>query len=337
MRIDCHTHIFPEQLPPLARTTGDDRWPTVNRNSDGSINVMVQGALYRRIAATAYAPAERLAEMDREQVDKHLLMATPITFTYWGDAQATLELCRFQNDFMAQFVAANPQRFIGFATVPLQEPKLAVEELRRARRELKLAGVELGATVRGLGLHLPELRPFFKAAMELDCPLFIHPLNEAWAWDERIKRWGMGLTNSMAMPHETAMSAGALLLSDLLIEYPDLRFCLAHGGGSLAAVLPRMGHQWEMRRGRGDAVTGVHPMELARKLWVDNLTYDYEACTLCRARFGGMVLGTDYPFDGRRERPPGIMFDQALERGVIAEAEVERIKHQEAMRYLFGR
>lgn len=337
MRIDCHSHVFSDRLPALGERYGDPRWPAVQKDGDASISVMVNGSLYRRIGETAWNVERRLEEMDREQVDVHVISVTPITLGYWGDPKGTLELARYQNDFIASIVAAHKERFIGLGTVPLQDPQAAIAELTRVRKELKLAGVELGATVRGLGLHIEELRPFFRAAADLDCPIFVHPLNEDWAWDERVKKAGLGLINGLGMPHETGLSAAAMIMSGLFIEFPNLRCCLAHGGGSLAAVLPRIAHQWEMRR--SPQATGVNPLEQARKLWVDDITYDFDAFLLCKARFGAdkIVAGTDYPYDAGRERPAGAMFDLAASRGVISAAEHEDMTSRNALRFLYGK
>src|SRR5579884_3355712 len=141
VRVDFHTHIFPEQLPALGARYGDDRWPRVEKSGGDTAQIMVGTTAYRAIGSEAWTLQRRLEDMDREAVDIQVISPTPITFGYWGNPEACLELSRYQNDFIAGLVSEHPRRFVGLGTVPMQDPAAAIREMTRARRELKLAGL----------------------------------------------------------------------------------------------------------------------------------------------------------------------------------------------------
>jgi len=335
VRVDFHTHVFPEKLPPLGARYGDERWPRLEKEGDGAGQIMVGSTAYRKIGSEAWTIARRLEDMDREAVDIQVISPTPITFGYWGKAEACLELSRYQNDFVARLVSENPRRFIGLGTVPMQEPAAAIREMTRVRRELKLAGLEIGASIDGRGLHLPELREFFKAAVELSCPLFIHPTNEPWSVPEHHKRAALpGLYQTVGMPGETNFAAATLVLGGVMNDVPGLRICLAHGGGTLCWTAPRMDFFWANTTIAKHKLA-VGPLETLRSFWADTLTYDVGNLLLLKARLGAerLMVGTDYPFDAR-EVPPGAVLDRAQHAGSIPGAEIAGMRGANALRFL---
>ena len=336
VRVDFHTHVFPEKLPPLGARYGDERWPRVEKSGGSdAAQIMVGTTAYRAIGSEAWDMQRRLEDMDREAVDIQVISPTPITFGYWGKSEACLELSRYQNDFIARLVSEHPNRFIGLGTVPMQDTPAAIREMTRVRRELKLAGLEIGASVDGKGFHIPELRDFFRAAVELDCPLFVHPTNEPWSVPEQHKRAGLaGLYQTVGMPGETNFAAGTLILGGVMNEISGLRICLAHGGGTLCWTVPRMDYFWAHTT-IAKSKLPVSPAQTVRSFWADTLTYDVDSLLLLRARLGAekLMVGTDYPFDAR-EIPPGAVLDRAEQAGSIAAAEIAGMRGANALRFL---
>jgi aminocarboxymuconate-semialdehyde decarboxylase len=334
VRVDFHTHVFPDKMPPLGPRYGDERWPRLEKQGDVG-QIMVGSTAYRKIGSEAWTISRRLEDMDREAVDIQVISATPITFGYWGNAEACFELSRYQNDFIARLVSEHPRRFVGLGTVPMQDPAAAIREMTRARRELKLAGLEIGASIDGKGLHLPELRDFFKAAVELSCPLFIHPTNEPWSVPEHHRRAAIaGLYQTVGMPGETNFAAATLILGGVMSEIPGLRICLAHGGGTLCWTVPRMDFFWANTEVARNKVR-VGPAETMRSFWADTLTYDVDNLLLLRARLDAekLMVGTDYPFEAR-EIPPGAVLDRAEKSGRIPGSEVAGMRGANALRFL---
>lgn len=199
-RIDLHTHIMPSSLPDLSAvattsTTAAYPWPDFRPSADGTgdIDMFVGGAHFRRVKPNCYDAATRVAEMDAAGVDVQVLSTVPLLFCYDAPLEPALVLARALNDHIADIVRARPERFVGLATVPLQDIGEAIRELRRSKA-LGFAGVQIGTAVPLLAggemdLDDERLGPFWSACEELDMAVFVHPLGYSWK-RENDPRWG---------------------------------------------------------------------------------------------------------------------------------------------------
>ncbi|WP_090087201.1 amidohydrolase family protein [Lentibacillus persicus] len=304
MRIDFHTHIIPEKLPDLAAKYGDNRFPILQKTCSCGAKIIREGKTFREITDQAWDPEKRIKDMDKEGVDIQVLSPIPVTLSYWSAPEAGMEFSKLQNDFIASVAKKYPDRFIGMGTVPLQETELAINEMERAVKELGLNGVQIGSNVNGLNLDDSSLYPFFKAAEELNVPLFVHP----WATlgKERLHKFNSMYT--VGMPSETALAAGSLIMSGVLENLPALKVCFAHGGGALPYILPRMDKGWEVWPDTRQ--TEKPPSFYAKKLYYDSLVYDPANLKFMIDRFGTkqIIAGSDYPFL-LREKPVGEVID----------------------------
>lgn len=306
--VDVHTHAIAPDLAPPAAAEGYD-WPWVCREGEGVAAIHVGSRRYRAIDERCWSAAARLRDMDAEGVGIQVVSPVPVTLDHGAPAAGAAEQARAQNDFFAALVAKAPDRFRALGAVPLQDPAAAVTELRRCVLELGFPGVEIGTRVGDLELSAPALAPFFDAADELGAVVFVHPVDETL--DPRLAR--AGLAFGAGMPTETAVAAAGLLTAGTLVDRPGVTLCLAHGGGALPAILPRVTHGQALVGHTGTATAR------ARGLWCDSLTYDTASLELAVGRFGAdhVVLGTDYPF-AAREQPAGAVLagDRRREIGV---------------------
>ncbi|PYM29067.1 MAG: amidohydrolase, partial [Candidatus Rokuibacteriota bacterium] len=136
---------------------------------------------------------------------------------------------RAQNEGLAASLAEVGGRHAGLATVPLQSPELAAEELRVAVTSLGLRGAMIDPNALGRPLADRSLDPFWKAAAELAAPVMLHPFLL-----EAVERFGRHyLHNLVGYPFETTLAAGSLILGGTLDRFPDLDVVLVHGGGFL--------------------------------------------------------------------------------------------------------
>ncbi|MHB1810042.1 MAG: amidohydrolase family protein [Solirubrobacteraceae bacterium] len=304
MRVDVHAHILPRRWPDLAERYGDPRWPTLEHLDPCSARIMVGGELFRAVTSQLYDVERRLADMDETGVARQVLSTVPVMFSYWAQPRRTLELSRHLNEHLAETLAAHPDRFSGFGTVPLNDPELAVGELERCMLELGMAGVQIGTNIAGVELDDPRLLPFFTRASELGAVVFVHPWQVIGA--QRMRSYYFLYT--IAMPSETAFAVGALLFGGVLERLPQLQLLFAHGGGSAAYVIGRMQRGWEVWEPAREHLRRP-PIEALACCHFDSVTWDAASLELLVRRVGAerVLLGSDYPFVMGEERPGTIV------------------------------
>ena len=147
MRIDLHTHLVPEGWEDWAARFGGAAWPRLVRKDACRATIMTGDKFFRDIDDRSWSPARRIEDMDRLGIDRQALSPPPVMFCYWADARANAAFARLQNENVARVAARHPARFVGMATVPLQDVDLAVKELRHARERLDLRAVEISGQV----------------------------------------------------------------------------------------------------------------------------------------------------------------------------------------------
>lgn len=236
----------------------------------------------------------RLADMDAMGVDLQVLSPAPNQYHYWADPDLARQIVTLINEHIAQLVAQHPDRLLGFGSIALQHPQLAVEQLEYAVRKLGLRGVEVSSTVNGLELADPKFNPVWARAEELGCVVFLHPLGTSLG--ERVNKHY--LSNTLGQPLETAMALSCLIFGGTLDRYPGLKIVAAHGGGYLPSYIGRSDHAWQARP---DARASVKrpPSEYLKQIWFDSIVYRPEQLRHLIAEVGAsqLVVGTDYPYD----------------------------------------
>jgi aminocarboxymuconate-semialdehyde decarboxylase len=283
----------------------------VERVSSDRARILLDGRLYREVDDRCWSAERRLRDMDAEGVAAQLVSPIPVTLCHGEPAEGAAVLARAQNDFLAGLAAAAPDRLAALGAVPLQDPERAAAELAHCVDELGFAGVEIGTRAGDVELSDERFDPFFDAAADRGALVLVHPVD--LTLDPRLA--GLGIGFGLGMPSETAVAGAALVTGRPRRD--GVRICLAHGGGALPALLPRL-DRGEVLAGRSGAAGHRMPGERARELWCDSLTYDVHSLRLAVERFGPdhVVLGTDYPF-AARESPAGAVLSD-LEPGLRA-------------------
>ena len=310
MRTDLHTHIVPPRWEDFAARYGGGRWPRLVPEADCRGTLMTGDQFFRAIDERSWNPARRLEDMARLGIDRQAVSPPPIMFCYWAEAKAAQAFARMQNEFIASVAAEYPARFVGMATVPLQEPPAAVEELRYAREVLNLRAVEIGTCPGGRDFDDPALFAFFEACAELGVAVFVHPASPL-AGQERLTSYYFPLI--VGNPLETALAISKLIFGAVLERLPRLRICFAHGGGAFPFTLGRLNHGWHVRP-EGPAAIPREPREYARMIWVDSLSHGSDNLRFIVQQLGAdrVVIGSDYPFDMGFDDPVAALADSGL-------------------------
>jgi aminocarboxymuconate-semialdehyde decarboxylase len=238
--------------------------------------------------------ADRIQAMDEQGIDVEALSINP--YWYGADRDLAAEVIRIQNEKLAEFCAAQPDRFVAFATAALQHPDLAAEQLQEGVKKYGMRGVSVGGSVNGEELADPRFHPFWARAEELEVLVFLHPQGTA-ELERRVVGSG-GLDNLIGNPLETTIALTHLIFEGTLDRFPGLKICAAHGGGYLPSYAGRSDAICETFPGRVTVPLKKKPSEYLRQLYYDTIVFTPEALRHLVAETGPgqVMLGTDYPY-----------------------------------------
>ena len=294
LKIDVHTHILPKDIPTWKEQFGYGGFVTLEHHQPCCARMLKDdGKFFREVEDNLWSAERRIEECDAQAVDVQVLSTVPVMFGYWSKAEDCAETSRFLNDGIAEIVGAFPRRFIGLGTVPMQNTKLAIEELERCK-QIGLVGVQIGTNVNQLNLGEPQFFDFFAACENLGMAVFVHPW-EMMGESEMQKYW---LPWLVGMPAETSRAICSLIFSGVLERLPNLRVCFAHGGGAFPATVGRIEHGFLVRPDLCAVDNAVNPREYLGRIWFDSLVHDAAMLRFLIESAGAdkVALGTDYPF-----------------------------------------
>jgi aminocarboxymuconate-semialdehyde decarboxylase len=240
--------------------------------------------------------SDRLRAMDEQGIDVEALSINP--YWYKADRDVAKKLIQIQNEKLAEICALQPERFVAFATVALQHPDLAVEQLEEGVKKYGLRGAGLGGSVDGRELSDPKFHPFWAKAEQLGVLVFIHPQGTAeLETTSRLNGNGV-LTNTIGNPLETTIALSHLIFEGTLDTFPGLKICAAHGGGYLPSYAARSDAVCTTFPHRLTGTLKKKPTEYLRQLYFDSIVFTPEALRHLAAETGPsqIVMGTDYPF-----------------------------------------
>jgi aminocarboxymuconate-semialdehyde decarboxylase len=292
--IDAHAHILAEETMALMRKEAPKIGPRIERIDDDFAVLEVAGSRYRPFPRGGWDMLRRLSDMDAAGIDMQLVSNTPQTFLYNQDPSLTAAMATLQNDQIAKTVAASPKRLMGLATLPMQAPAVAADELRRAIRSLGLKGAQIGSNVNGRNLDDPGLEPLWAAANELGAFIMVHPTQVAGA--ERLGAYY--LTNLIGNPLDTTIAAACLVFGGVIERHPCIKFLMVHGGGFVPYQAGRFRHGWHVRP-EPRATLKAPPDDSLNRLYFDTIVHDQSVLRFLVSSAGAsrVLLGSDYPFD----------------------------------------
>lgn len=240
----------------------------------------------------------RIAAMDAQGIDVEALSINP--YWYRAGREEAAALIKIQNEALAGFCAANPERFVGFATAALQHPDLAAEQVEHAVKSLGFRGVGVGGSVAGQELADPKFHPFWAKCEELGVLVFMHP-GGTRELEPSGRLGGSGLlTNTIGNPLETTIALSHLIFEGTLDRFPGLKICAAHGGGFLPSYANRSDAVIRTFPNRVGPLPKKNPTAYLRdgQLFFDTIVFTPEALRhlIAETGPGQIMIGTDYPF-----------------------------------------
>ncbi len=299
---------MPRDVPRWAQKFGYNGFVHLEHKGPGCAHMMKGKEFFREVQANTWDADARLRDCDEYGVDVQVLSTIPVLFSYWARGDHAYDVSRFLNDHIAETVAQYPKRFVGLATLPMQDPGLAVKELERSVKELGLAGIEIGSHVNKQNLNDPAFYPIWQRAEELGAAIFVHPW-DMMGMDEMPDYW---LPWLVGMPAESSRAICSMIFGGIFEKFPMLRVAFAHGGGAFPATIGRIEHGYKVRPDLCAVDNKCNPREYLGHFWLDSLVHDKKMLDYIIDLVGAekIALGTDYPFP-LGELQPGKLIEEA--------------------------
>jgi aminocarboxymuconate-semialdehyde decarboxylase len=314
--IDIHSHVVPEHFPAYLGSAAPADWPSMAPAHECHRHVVISGKVYRTVSERCWSTTRRIEDMDAMGLSLQVISPMPELLSYWMAPAAAAQLLRYINEQMAEMVALSGGRLCALGAVPLQDMDLALAELDYVIDKLGFAGVEIGSNINGKPPGAPEFAPFFAAAEAKGAAVFVHALRPAGK--ERLVGPAQ-LQQALGYPTDVGLAAASVLTTNLIERHPKLRIAFSHGGGTLAALLPRLEQARRVFPALQDAMPSG-PSEQARRLFYDALVFDTPTLQHLLARFGDsqLMIGTDYPFAFHERTPLAAISDAVADAALRA-------------------
>jgi aminocarboxymuconate-semialdehyde decarboxylase len=271
---------------------------------------------------------ERIARMDELGIDVEVLSINPFWYGL-GEADAR-RVVQFQNEQLAELCARYPDRLVGLATVALQHPQLAAQQLQQGLERYGFRGVSLGGSVAGEELATPRFDAFWERVQALDTPIFLHPQGVNTGLTRTA---GNGyLSNVIGNPLDTTIALSHLIFEGVLDRFPRLKIVAAHGGGYLGSYPDRSDYGCRTAPAQCAGSIERRPTDYLRDMYFDSLVFSDDALRYLVTVYGAdhIMLATDYPYPWT-DRP----VDHVLEADGLSDVEKVAILGGNAQR-MFG-
>lgn len=225
---------------------------------------------------------------------------------YFKDEEFSKDLARLCNEYMFNLKNSYPKRFGGFASLPLPDVKGALTELKYALDELKLDGVCLLSNYQGKYLGDIDYDEIFVELNKRKSIVFIHPTDPGENFDSKL-----GIPNALIeAPFDTTRTVGNLIFTGTIERYPDIRYILSHGGGTIPYLAWRLalieyGHENKkppILKSLYDFIIKGGPesgLKILKDMYYDTALTSSPYALKALQEFAGpgrIVFGSDFPF-----------------------------------------
>ena len=323
LKIDVHAHYFPLDIIKEFKNKLNFSF-NINSNK---IKVIVGKNSWEGSAYNGFLNEEKLIEdLHNSEVDIRILSLAPISYLYDVDINIALSFYKKFNDKLSEISEKSKGKFMGIAGIPLQEPSIAVEELKRAVNDLGLKGVLIGTHILNWNLDDKKFEEFFQSVSSLNIPILIHPQITDIICSENLRNYYF--TNLLGVPIEDTIAVASLIMSGMIEKY-NLRVIVPQGGGFLPYQIGRIDHGYKVRGNSADL--NKIPSDFLKNMYFDNIVFNTKVLEFLINFVGEdhVVLGSDYPFKMGYYKPYEI-----IEKIKISEEDKDKIAEKNA-RLLF--
>jgi aminocarboxymuconate-semialdehyde decarboxylase len=235
--------------------------------------------------------------MNGSGVSMHALSLTsPMVF--WATPAFGARLAQVYNDELVRAHQLHPARFVGLATLPMQAPALALQELNRIAKFSSIRGVYIATHVNGKNLDEKEFFPVY-ARCELGLHSYLHPVNPVGA--DRMRSYY--LRNFLGNYYDNGIAASSLMFGGVMDAFPKLEVILSHAGGTYPALIGRMDHGVTVRPETKHMTKP--PSAYLRRFHYDTISHHKPMMKYLVELVGAdrVVLSSDHPADMSYEKP----------------------------------
>ena len=270
--VDLHHHVIPEFF-----------WKA--SNEDGNAAGGINPPRWSLDGAIAY--------LDDARIDVAVAsISTP--GVHFGDDAAARNLARQVNEYLAGIKHDRPDRFGGFAVLPLPDVEGSLEQTGYALDVLELDGVSIFTNAGGSYLGDSRFDPVFAELQRRAAVVFVHPT----ASPDPIAHT-LGLPDTLLdYPVDTSRAIAKLHYSNTFARTPDVKYVFVHAGGTIPFVASRFAIVDEMNVIPGQHERGAFADTLARLYWDTASAFSDPVLHMLRSvtGLGNVVFGSDYPY-----------------------------------------
>ena len=289
--IDIHAHYVDRHyLDELIRVMRLD----VETTADGKTLLRERGATLAWTRPDMFSLPHRLADMAQKSIDMRVLsVSAPNVYPFAAVEQ--VEIARHVNDALARYCHAEPNKFLGLASLPLADVDASLRELDRAVNELGLRGVAIGSNIGGVPLNDARFEPLWARINALKLPVVEHPMFPRDTSD-------MGefeLPLRVGLMFDTTLMAARMIYAGIFERYPDFPFVLAHTGAALIMLMERLDNGFRLFPDCRKYIDRL-PSEYGKRLYYDSCAFGEKALLFALDAVGvsQILFGTDDPFIG---------------------------------------
>ena len=287
--IDVHSHFYPKAY--LSILEKRNTWPIMSFDEKGRTIIVDRRGRIVTITEPMFNLEMRIRDMERLGVSMQCLsLSAP--WTYFAKPEEEVKIAKMVNDEIARAVEKYPDRFIGLATLPLSDIDMAIEEAKRAIKDLGLKGIIMGTNINGETLDSPRLRPVFEVISSLKVPILLHPATPLCV--EYMSEYR--LAPMVGFPFETTMAVARLIFSGILSRLDTLSIIAVHGGGAIPYLAGRMEICYKAYPECREHIND-QPMKYLTMIYYDTVLYSLPALKCLYETVGSrrMLFGSDYP------------------------------------------